>query len=391
MIPAPADYAPGPRTTGGAEGGSNPTVPPGSFATSAFGRVARWGSWVVVAAALVVLPLVFSNPTVTSIAVFSVIFMASATAWNFFSGYSGYICLGHAAFFGSGAYALTIVATDAHFTGGYGVFWLVPLGGLVAAAVAVPFGVVALRTRRHTFVVVTIAFFFIFQLLATNLSFTGGSSGEQAPTPSWTAVGYNDRFYYAALICLAFAFFVSVSIRRSRFGLQLLAIRDDEDRASGLGVRVTRVKLIAFVLSAFATGMAGAVWAYFLGQVYPQFAFDPLFDLSVAIMAFFGGLGTLSGPLIGAAVLESLQQYFTIQFSSGDIYLIAYGALFLVVILAMPRGVVPTIASYFENRREKRIATFAETASQGGVAASASGQQGAAMPGLTAAVPGDRR
>jgi len=304
-----------------------------------------------------VFPILFSNPTITSIAVFSVIFMASATAWN---GFSGYVCLGHAAFFGTGAYVLAIISTVANFSGGYGVFWLVPLGGLVAAAVAVPFGLVALRTRRHTFVVVTIAVFFIFQLLATNLSFTGGSSGKSTPTPPWMAVGYNDRFYYAALLCLVTAFAISVVIRRSRFGLQLFAIRDDEDRAAGLGVKVTRVKLIAFVISAFSVGMAGAIWAYFLGQVYPQFAFDPLFDLSIAIMAFFGGLGTLSGPLIGAAILESLQQYFTIQFSSDDLYLIAYGALFLIVILILPRGVVPTIASLGADRRARRAGQKAE-------------------------------
>ena len=103
-------------------------------------------------------------------------------------------------------------------------------------------------------------------------------------------------------------------MRRSRFGLQLLAIRDDEDRARGLGVRVARVKLLAFVLSAIPVGMAGGIYAYFLGQIFPQFAFDPLFDLSIALMAFFGGLGTVAGPLLGALVLESLQQYFTQQY-----------------------------------------------------------------------------
>jgi branched-chain amino acid transport system permease protein len=233
--------------------------------------LARGLPWVAAAVLLGVFPILFSNPTITSIAVFSVIFMASATAWN---GFSGYVCLGHAAFFGTGAYVLAIISTVANFSGGYGVFWLVPLGGLVAAAVAVPFGLVALRTRRHTFVVVTIAVFFTFQLLATNLSFTGGSSGESMPTPPWMAVGYNDRLYYAALLCLVTAFAISVVIRRSRFGLQLFAIRDDEDRAAGLVVKVTRVKLIAFVISAFSVGMAGALWAYFLGQVYPQFAFE---------------------------------------------------------------------------------------------------------------------
>ena len=211
-----------------------------------------------------------------------------------------------------------------------------------------PLGLVALRTRRHTFVVITIAIFFIFQLLATNFSFTGGSSGELTPTPTWTAVGYNDRFYYASLICLVIAIAVSAAIRRSRFGLQLLAIRDDEDRAAGLGVSVGRVKLAAFMISAIPVGMVGAIYAYFLGQIYPQFVFDPIFDLSVALMAFLGGLGTVSGPILGALILEPLQQYFTLQFSAGSIYLIIYGALFLVVILLMPRGIVPTLTELLD-------------------------------------------
>lgn len=301
-----------------------------------------------------VFPAVFSNPTVTTIAVFTLVFMTAATAWNAFSGFSGYISLGHAAFFGTGTYVLTVLGTDWHLAGGYGVFWLVPLAGLVAAVLAVPIGLIALRTRRHTFVVITIAIFFIFQLLAFNLSFTGGSSGEQAPTPSWFGGGYNVRFYYAALGCLVVAFVLVVLIRRSRFGLQLLAIRDDEDRAAGLGVRVWRVKLSAFVISAFSVGMVGAVYAYFVGQIYPSTAFDPLFDLAVALMAFLGGFGTLSGPVLGALILEPLQQYFTLQFSSSDLYLVVYGALFLAVILVMPRGIVPTLTDWLAARRERR-------------------------------------
>lgn len=317
----------------------------------------RWPTvvfWVACAALLAVFPVLFTNPTVTTIAVFSVIYMASATAWNSFSGYSGYISIGHAVFFGVGAYAMALVSVDNNLTAGYGMFWLVPLGGLVAGAVAVPYGILVLRTRRHTFVVLTIAVLFIFQLLAYNLPFTKGSRGVALPTPLWTASGYNDRFYYAALFVLLVAVALSVAVRRSRFGLQLLAIRDDEDRAAGLGVRTTRVKLIAFVVSALAVGMAGAVWAFFLGQIYPQFAFSPIFDLSVAIMAFFGGLGTLSGPLLGAALLESLQQYFAIQYSSDNIYLIAYGALFLAVIVLLPRGVIPSISDALAQWRARR-------------------------------------
>lgn len=335
-----------------------PAAASGSRAT-AVGRggaakASKIGAWMVIGGLLVAFPAMFTNTTVTTIAVFSIIFMASATAWNSFCGYSGYVSIGHAVFFGSGAYTLVLIAADNHMTGGYGVFALVPLAGVVAVAIAAPFGLIALRTRRHTFVVVTIAVFFIFQLLAFNLKFlTRGSQGVSTPTPPWFGSAYNDRFYYAGLCVLTVALLISFGVRHSRFGLQLLAIRDDEDRAAGLGVRTTRVKLVAFMLSAFPVGMAGAVWGYFLGAIHPQFAFNPLFDLSVAIMAFLGGLGTISGPLLGAALLESLQQYFAIQYSQDNLYLIAYGALFLVVIVLLPRGVIPTIVGVVRNWRER--------------------------------------
>ncbi len=299
-------------------------------------------------------PVLFTDPTTTSIAFFTLIFMISATAWNIFSGYSGYLALGHAVFFGSGAYAVAMSAKSWHVAGGWPVFALLPFGGLIAGAIAIPVGLVALRTRRHTFVVVTIAIFFIFQLAATNFGFTGGTSGMLFPIAPFSAANYNQPFYYVALALLVATTFVSWSVRRSRFGLQLLAIRDDEDRALGLGVKTRRVKLGAFVLSAVPVGMAGGLYFYFVGQVFPQFAFDPLFDLALALMAFLGGLGTVAGPLLGALVLESLQQYLTQTFSSDAIYLIAYGVLFLAVILILPRGVVPSIATLVRRRHAAR-------------------------------------
>jgi branched-chain amino acid transport system permease protein len=118
-------------------------------------------------------------------------------------------------------------------------------------------------------------------------------------------------------------------------------------------VRVARVKLTALVLSAIPVGMVGAIYAYFLGQIFPQFAFDPLFDLSIALMAFIGGLGTLAGPLLGALVLESLQQYFTVQYGASQAYLIIYGCLFLVVVLLLPRGVIPSVEELIQRWRSR--------------------------------------
>lgn len=283
-------------------------------------------------------PQAIGDPTANTIALYAVIFMVAAAAWNIFSGYSGYLALGHAVFFGLGGYATALAARDWHLKGGWDVFALLPFAGLVAAVIAVPIGLIALRTRRHTFVVVTIAIFFIFQLAAFNLSFTGSTSGLELPFAPFAVDTYTQPFYYVGLAILVLTVAASWAIRRSRFGLQLLAIRDDEDRARGLGVKTERVKLAAFVISAFPVGMVGGLLFYFIGQVYPQTAFDPLFDISLALMAFLGGIGTLTGPLLGALVLEVLQQYLTQSVSGTGTYLIAYGVLFLAVILLLPRG-----------------------------------------------------
>jgi branched-chain amino acid transport system permease protein len=298
--------------------------------------------------AAIAFPQVFSNPTVTTIAVFTLMFACAATGWNILAGYTGYIALGHAAFFGTGAYALAIMCQDWNIQGDDGPFLLIPVAGLIAALVAVPLGAIALRTRRHTFVVITIAIFFIMQLLAYNLrDLTSGSQGMSLPIPSWTGGFYNLPFYYVTLGILVLALLTSWWIRGSKYGLELLAIRDDEDRARGLGVRVGPAKLIAFVISAFFVGMMGALYAYFQESISPPFVFDANLDIAFALMAFMGGLGTLAGPVLGALIIEPAQQYFALQYGASGWYLVLYGVLFLLVILLLPEGILPTLSKHW--------------------------------------------
>ncbi len=318
-----------------------------------FTRVGRISGFVVLLAAFAVFPLVFTNPSITTDAIYTLIFVAFAAAWNIFSGYSGYISLGHAVFFGSGAYFTGIAANDWHLTNS-DVFALLPLAGILGGVLAVGFGLFALRVRRHTFVVITIAVFFIFQLMAYNLPVTGGSSGLLAPTVNFASATYNNPFYYVAFALAALTTAASWLVRRSRFGLQLRAIRDDEDRAAGLGVKTMQVKLSAFVISAVPVAMAGGVWWYFTTVVDPSSGFDPLLDVTVALMVFLGGLGTVAGPVLGALIIEPAQQYFQAQVAAGYTFLIAYGALFLVVILFLPRGIIPTAAERITGWRARR-------------------------------------
>jgi branched-chain amino acid transport system permease protein len=302
----------------------------------------RGGGLILLAALAVLFPLVFSNPAITNYGVLTMIFVTAATGWNIFSGNTGYISLGQAVFYGSGAYAMGIAARDWHIQGTE-VFALLPLSGAVGALIAVPFGLVALRVRRHTFIVITLAVFFIFQLMAFNFWFTGGSSGLGSPFLSWPPGSYNRTFYYIALAFAAGSVLVAWLIRRSRFGLQLRAIRDDEDRARGLGVKAMRVKLTAFTVSGAITAMIGAVWFYYLNQVEPQTGFNPLFDLTLVLMAFLGGYGSVSGPVLGALIIEPLTLWLNTQPAlSGSVSEIVLGAVFLLVVLFLPRGIIPT-------------------------------------------------
>ncbi|HEY0936404.1 MAG TPA: branched-chain amino acid ABC transporter permease [Trebonia sp.] len=312
---------------------------------------AKGGGLLLLAVIALGFPQVISNPSVTNYGVLALIYVTSATAWNIFSGNTGYISLGQAVFYGSGAYTMGIAARDWHVQGTM-VFALLPLSAAVGAAIAVPFGLIALRVRRHTFIVVTIAVFFIFQLMAFNLWFTGGSSGLNSPFLSWPAASYNTPFYYIALACAAGSIAIAWLVRRSRFGLQLRAIRDDEDRARGLGVKAMRVKLSAFAISGALTGLIGAVWFYYLNQVEPQTGFNPLFDLTLVLMAFLGGYGSITGPVLGALIIEPLTLWLNTQPAfSGSVSEIVLGAIFLLVVLFLPRGIIPTGGEFITRLR----------------------------------------
>ena len=295
-------------------------------------------------------PWLFPNPALMGIVVFTLLFAAVATGWNLFSGYTGYISLGHGAFFGIGAYAVALLCQRFSLSGGYLPFVLLPVAGLIASAFAIPLGWIALRTRRQTFVVVTIALFFIAQLMAYNLSgITNGSTGLSLPLPPWEGFFYNIPFYYVTLVMLLLAFFVSRWVRRSKYGLGLLALRDDEERASGLGVNTETAKLLAFVLSAWFAGVGGGIDALFIGSIAPAFAFDPTINVGLSLAVFLGGVGTLWGPILGAVMLVPVQQYLVLQFGENGLYQMIYGTLFLIVLAFMPIGIVPTLTIIWKN------------------------------------------
>lgn len=295
---------------------------------------------------LLALPIIIGDPTTVSMAVDVLLLTGAAVAWNIFSGYTGYISLGNATYYGIGAYVLALAYQDWHIPAGYGPFLLLPLAGLVAGAFSVPLGWIALRTRRYTFMVITIAIFFIFQSLAYNLQgLTGGSEGIFLPIPDWSSNLFNLPFYFVAGTFVLFVTLVSWWIRQSKYGLVLLAINDDEDRVRGLGVPTGWYKLGAYVLSAALTGIVGAIAIYFVGFINPSSAFDQGFDLTIVTVSFLGGIGTLIGPIVGGLLFVPIQQFLVQQFgvlSTGFVQIL-FGGILLVVILFLPEGIVPSL------------------------------------------------
>ena len=143
-------------------------------------------------------------------------------------------------------------------------------------------------------------------------------------------------------------------VRSSKLGLMLFAIRDDEDRARGVGVRTEPAKLITFAISVGLTAMIGGVWAYYLTFIYPQFAIDPLITIGTVLMVYLGGKGTLWGPALGAAILVPAQQYLAYRLGASQLYLVGYASVFLVVMLVLPRGIIPSISDRITRSRAGR-------------------------------------
>jgi branched-chain amino acid transport system permease protein len=302
-------------------------------------------------AVLAALPFVIGQHWQVNLLVFTVMYAGLACSWNLIGGYAGYPALGHGAFFGVGAYAMAIGTNHLGAGGGYRPFILVLPIAVGTALAVLPLARLLLRTRAAAFAVLSITLMFMVQTLAYNVrSLTGGSTGLIVPLAPFPAATFERPFYYAMAILLALTIAVCWVVRTSKLGLALNAVRDDEDRARGLGVQTELVKLVAFAVSAGLTAAFGAVWAYYTTFLYPGFAIDPLLALGAILMAFLGGRRTLWGPVVGAALLVPAQQYFAYRFGASHVYLIAYAALFLLVIYLLPDGIVPSLARRLSRR-----------------------------------------
>jgi branched-chain amino acid transport system permease protein len=317
--------------------------------------------------------------------VFTLIYAVMSSAWNLLGGFTGYPSLGHAAFFGIGAYAVGLWFEHHAITTGYEPFMLLPLIGLLGAAIGIPIAAIAMRTRSDVFAIITITLLFVAQALAFNLrGLTGGAQGLSITAAPFSPASFERPFYYVLVVLLALSMAITFGIMRSKLGLSLASVRADEDKARGIGVRVTGVKLLAFAVSVGLTAMVGAVWAYYESFIYPQFAFDPLITIAVVLMTFLGGRGTLWGPVIGAIILEAGQQYLAYRLGGNQVYLIAYALVFLVIIRLMPRGILPTIQDRIRRRRRRAVTGTATPVAQPAVSAMSSASSASSAGGTAA-------
>ena len=264
-----------------------------------------------------------------------------AQAWNMLGGYGGQFSFGHAVFFGTGAYVQTIAQLQLGWNA-----WLA-LAAALAAAAAVGAGIGALTFRYGLkgsyFALVTLAFAEVFRIVSVPVGFTGGGVGLMLPLrESFANLQFGSRKGYIALVLgfVVAALLVTAWLRHSRFGARLQAVRDNEDAARAIGIDPWAVKLGAITLSAAFMGAGGAFYVQVFQYIDPSLAFGPATSVEALVAAIVGGMGTLWGPVLGAALLHALAELTRNLFGElPGLNMIVYGVVLVLIVLFAPRGI----------------------------------------------------
>src|SRR3954447_25073266 len=288
-------------------------------------------------------PLISDDGYYQNMIILSLVFAIGASGLNIITGLAGYVSLGQGAFIGLGGYTVGVLATRHPEAS----VWLwMPLGGVVAGLVALILGFVALRARGPSFVIITVAFLFLVQVIAINWrSISGGTEGLSLPIPTWDLDIANWPFYYALVGVLALQLLLSWWIRRTKLGTGLVAIREDETKASTIGINLPVEKMIAFVASSVLVGVAGGAYGYYLTFIDPRGMFNILLSVETMLALLVGGKATLWGPVLGAFIVEPLNEYTNNNLGGGNIRLLLFGGLLIVIVLFLPQGVLPAVES----------------------------------------------
>jgi len=311
---------------------------------------------------LALIPLVWADSQYEqSVLILCFLYAIMASGWNIISGLTGYVSLGHSFFLGMGMYTGSLLGKATGLPPSY--FILITM--LVTVFSAVIIGAIILRTKSHSFVIITIAVLLSAQLIASNWrSFTGGTEGLVFKSPSWAQSLGNSPYYYmffaVLLITIALVWFIT----NSRLGDGFTAIRDDEAKAASIGINTTLYKIIAYAISAAPFGMAGAIYAQYLGFVNPIGSFNILLSVYLVLAALVGGKGTLWGPIIGGFLIALANEVATISSGGVSARVLIMGIVLVTTVMFVPQGLLNTIKNSLANRKSsKESVAFIDQAS----------------------------
>jgi branched-chain amino acid transport system permease protein len=283
----------------------------------------------------------------------SVLLLATlAQGWNIIGGYTGYPSFGNSVFYGLGAYGVAIAMVQFDLP-----FWVGMLLGLAMAVVfAGVLGVVVLRLRGHYFAIATLGLAFVMTAIVSNLGVAGRNIGLVLPLLKSDVL-----FYELALGLLVLATLTVYWLSRSRFGFGLISIREDEEAAAVMGVNTTLYKVLAFMLSAAFSALAGGIYAYYITFIDPVGVFDVVLNVKMIIMAVFGGPGSVLGPVVGAFILSGISEVLAAKVTS--LASMFFGVVIVVAVVFMPRGIAHLVQRFkglgwryfLENVRTNRL------------------------------------
>ncbi|HEX3141844.1 MAG TPA: branched-chain amino acid ABC transporter permease [Rhizobacter sp.] len=296
----------------------------------------------VALAALLLLPAVTHSPTHLNLAILVLMAAQLGVAWNLLGGYAGQVSLGHAAFFGLGAYASTMLFLNFGLNP-----WLGTLaGGLLAALLSLGFGWSCFRLKGHYFAMATIAVAEIVQIVFTNWEYAGSAVGLTIPMTQrgWGVMVFADKlpYYWLSLGLLAATLLATWAVERSNLGYYLRAIKDEPDAARSIGINIARYKQVALCLSAFFTALGGSLYAQKELYIDPNSVLSTALSIKMALVSILGGVGTLFGPVIGSVVLTTIEEVTRTMFggSGRGTDTIIYAVLIIGIAVFYPSGVV---------------------------------------------------
>jgi branched-chain amino acid transport system permease protein len=310
-----------------------------------------------VVAVLAVLPLFATSNVTLNFLTFALVIALAAQGWNILAGYGGQFSFGHAAFFGTGAYAMALL--QVRF--GVNAWAALPLSVLLGGAVGLAVGYLSFRAnlRGSYFALVTLAFAEVFRILANAWSFTGGAAGVLVPLKIDAAqFQFADKrvLYWVALAFVAAGLLLTQALARARFGAWLIAVRENEGAAKALGVDVVTVKLKAITLSAMLTAAAGCLYTQKFLYLDATIAYGPWISVEALLAPIIGGMGTVFGPLVGAMALLGLGEV-TKQALAGltggalpGVDLMLYGVILILCVAFAPKGIMGIVARVLPGR-----------------------------------------